>query len=158
MRHKNRNELRKVPAAAIREQERFQNHPTSGADVLNKLTKFETIGFLLMTRIPLAREQWERVAKQADFSPAKVALLFCISERHLQRIFKQHFHCTPGRWMRHLRCRLAKQLLSRGLRTKTVAAQLKFASSSHFCREFKTFFGASPQSFALKPRKKSGKD
>jgi AraC-like DNA-binding protein len=52
-----------------------------------------------------------------------------------------------------LRCRLAEKLLSRGLRTKTVAAELKFATPSHFCREFRTFFGASPQELAASTRR-----
>src|SRR6266404_7354753 len=57
-------------------------------------------------------------------------------------------NCSPAQWLRRLRCRLAKELISRGYSSKAVAAELKFATNSHFCREFKKVFGASPQQFA----------
>jgi AraC-like DNA-binding protein len=93
-------------------------------------------------------QDWERVAKDADFRPAKMALLCSISERHLQRIFKKYLQCTPSRWLRDLQCRLAKDLISHGYSSKAAAAELKFATEAHFCREFKKIFGASPQCYA----------
>ena len=96
----------------------------------------------------LTIEEWEQVAKEADYNPAKMATLCSISERQLQRLFKQHLHCTPSRWLRNLQCRLAKQLISQGYSNKAAAAELKFSSESHFCREFKKVFGTSPQTFA----------
>lgn len=44
--------------------------------------------------------------------------------------------------------RLAKDLITRGYSSKAAAAELKFATDAHFCREFKRVFGASPQTFA----------
>lgn len=96
----------------------------------------------------LTIEQWERVAREAGFSPAKMASLCSISERQLQRLFRQHLHCTPSHWLRELQCRLAKDLISRGYSNKAAANELRFANESHFCREFKKVFGISPQSFA----------
>ncbi len=96
----------------------------------------------------LTMKEWEQVAREADFNSAKMASLCSISERQLQRLFKQHLHCTPSRWLRELQCRLAKQLISQGYSNKAAAAELKFASESHFCREFKKVFGSSPQTFA----------
>ena len=93
-------------------------------------------------------QDWERVAIEADFKPAKMASLCSISERHLQRIFKKHLHCTPSQWLRELQCRMAKSLIAQGYSSKAAAAELKFATDSHFCREFKKMFGAPPQSFA----------
>ncbi len=92
--------------------------------------------------------QWEQVAREADFNAAKMASVCSISERQLQRLFRQHLHCTPSRWLRQLQCRLAKDLISRGYSNKATASELKFANESHFCREFKKVFGTSPQSFA----------
>ena len=96
----------------------------------------------------LTIEEWEQVAREADFNPAKMATLCSISERQLQRLFRQHLHCTPSHWLRNLQCRLAKQLISQGYSNKAAAAELKFSSESHFCREFKKIFGTSPQTFA----------
>jgi len=93
-------------------------------------------------------QDWERMAKNADFRPAKMASLCSISERHLQRIFKKYLQCTPSRWLRDLQCRLAKDLISQGYSSKAAAAELKFATEAHFCREFKKIFGNSPQSYA----------
>ena len=93
-------------------------------------------------------QDWERVARDADFRPAKMALLCSVSERHLQRIFKKYLQCTPSYWLRELQCRIAKGLISQGYSSKAAAAELKFATEAHFCREFKKIFGASPQSYA----------
>jgi len=43
---------------------------------------------------------------------------------------------------------MAKELIAQGYSNKAAASELKFASQSHFCREFKRVFGASPQTFA----------
>lgn len=93
-------------------------------------------------------EGWEQLAKEADFNPSRMAMLCSISERQLQRIFKRDFHCTPSRWLRELQCRLAKDLVAQGYSSKAAAAELKFASESHFCREFKKIYKHPPQSFA----------
>lgn len=99
---------------------------------------------------------WEEVARKADFKPANMASLFSISERHLQRIFKNNLQCTPGRWLKQLRCRLAKELIVKGYSSKAAAAELKFATVSHFCREFKRVFGVSPQRFHFEPGQRPG--
>lgn len=101
-----------------------------------------------MSGILLKTKDWERVAKEAQFKPNKMALLCAVSERHLQRVFKKYLQCTPGQWLRELQCRLAKDLISKGYSSKAAAAELNFATDAHFCREFKKVFGASPQCFA----------
>ena len=93
-------------------------------------------------------QEWEQVAKAADFSPSRMAAHFAISGRQLQRIFKRRLQRTPRQWLRELQCRLARELIARGYSTKAAASELKFASESQFCREFKKAFGASPQRFA----------
>jgi AraC-like DNA-binding protein len=92
--------------------------------------------------------EWELLAREADFRPAKMAALCCISTRQLERFFSLQFSDSPGQWLRKLQCLLAKELISQGYSNKAAAAELKFASESHFCREFKKQFGAPPQTFA----------
>jgi AraC family transcriptional regulator len=96
----------------------------------------------------IGTEKWEQLARQAEFDLGRMAAMCAISERQLQRVFKRRFKCTPSQWVRHLQCRLAKLLISQGYSSKAAAAELKFATESHFCREFKKFHGSSPQTFA----------
>lgn len=96
----------------------------------------------------VSKQKWEQLARDGDFNSAKMASLCAISERQLQRIFRRDFDSTPSHWLRELQCRLAKDLIAQGYSNKAAATELKFASQSHFCREFKRVFGASPQTFA----------
>ena len=91
---------------------------------------------------------WEGLARQAEFQPITIAALCQVSLRQLERFFGQYFNKTPGEWVRELRFRLAREHITQGYSTKAVAAELKFASESHFCHEFKKAHGVSPQSFA----------
>lgn len=101
-----------------------------------------------MTKQAEGARDWVRLAREAEFRPARMSLLCSISERQLQRIFKTTFNSTPRQWLRQLQCRLAKELIAQGYSTKAAAAELNFATEAHFCREFKKVFGASPQCFA----------
>src|SRR5882724_9395383 len=96
----------------------------------------------------LSIEELEQLAKLAKFHPARMADLWPISARQMERIFLRDYQLTPTLWLRQLQCRLAKELISRGYSNKSVAAELHFASESHFCREFRKIFGNSPQRFA----------
>lgn len=93
-------------------------------------------------------KDWHRMAKEADFHPAKMAAACSISKRHLERHFQEQFNMTPRQWLRQVQCELAKNLVVQGWPTKAVANELKFADGSHFCHEFKKYFGASPRTFA----------
>jgi AraC-like DNA-binding protein len=91
---------------------------------------------------------WEELAHQSEYQLSRIAELRGVSLRQMQRIFKQALNCCPRRWLRDLRCRKAKELIERGYSSKAAAAELKFATEAHFCREFKKVFGVSPQHFA----------
>lgn len=96
----------------------------------------------------LTTGEWERVAEASGFNVSKMASICALSQRQLQRVFKKDLHCTPTQWLRELRCRRAKELILQGYTTKAAAAELKYATNAHFCREFKKVFGVSPQCFA----------
>ena len=91
---------------------------------------------------------WEKLARCADFEPAKMAALCQTSLRTLERFFAEHFHQSPREWARALQCRLARQLIASGYSTKAAAVELKFANGSHFCHQFKRIHGVPPQTFA----------
>lgn len=103
---------------------------------------------LFMGASGLRMTDWERVAREAQYKPARMASLCSVSERHLQRIFHKYLHCTPSKWLRELQCRVARELISKGYSSKAAAAEVNFSTEAHFCREFKRIFGASPQKFA----------
>lgn len=67
-----------------------------------------------------------------------------MSATQLHRLFKQHLHTTPQRWMNTLRMQLAPQQLSIGLELSQVALQCGFADQSSFGKAFKRFHGLPP--------------
>jgi AraC-like DNA-binding protein len=101
---------------------------------------------------------WEKLAREARYQPAKMAAICPISLRQMQRFFARQFDKTPSEWVRELRCRLARQLISEGWSSKAVAAELGFANDSHFCHEFKLIYDVPPQSFAPLYRTSSPSD
>jgi AraC-like DNA-binding protein len=71
-----------------------------------------------------------------------------ISLRQLERFFIQHFGTTPRQWVAHLKCRCARELISRGYSNKAVVSELGFSTDAQFCHQFKRIFGVSPQFYA----------
>jgi|SRR5581483_2352424 len=90
-------------------------------------------------------QDWEQLAREAGFEPAKMAAHCFVSQRQMQRHFAQSFQTTPRKWLRELQFRLARELIDKGYLNKTIASELGFADESHFCHEFKKVFKTSPQ-------------
>jgi transcriptional regulator GlxA family with amidase domain len=97
-----------------------------------------------LTRI----QDWEKLAAEAEFQPAVMAAMCPVSLRQLERFFAKQFNKPPSEWTRELKCRLARELITKGWSNKAIVAELGFGNESHFCHEFKRVYGVSPQSLA----------
>ena len=93
-------------------------------------------------------QDWRALARRAEFRPAAMAAFCGVSLRQLERYFAFRYGVSPGRWVRDLRCTLARDYISRGWSDKAVVSELNFADTAHLCHEFKRVYGSSPQTFA----------
>src|SRR5260370_42260441 len=100
-----------------------------------------------MSACLLKIEDWEQVAREAGFQPARMAALCRISLRQLERDFEKQFRKTPTEWVRELRCRLALRLAHQNFLNKAIVVELKFSDASHLCHEFKRVYKESPRKF-----------
>lgn len=92
---------------------------------------------------------WQVVARAAQFRPATMAGLCSVSLRQLERHFAHEFKTTPGKWSRDFRFKLAQELISKGWSNKAIASELAFTDNAHLCREFKRKCGKTPHRSAL---------
>lgn len=95
------------------------------------------------TRLQFVQE-WEVLAKEANYRPGDLAFLCQISLRTLERHFQKHYGVTVGQWLRELRLKQAYDALKEGKSVKEVAFDFGYKQVSHFSREFKNHFGISP--------------
>lgn len=71
-----------------------------------------------------------------------------VSERHLDRCFRQDTSITPVDYLNRYRIRQAKILLAQGEKSLTeIALAVGFSSSSHFGRVFRREVGSSPSAY-----------
>jgi AraC-like DNA-binding protein len=95
------------------------------------------------TRLQFVQE-WEVLAKEANYRPGDLAFLCQISLRTLERHFQKHYGVTVGQWLREFRLKQAYATLKQGKAVKEVAFDFGYKQVSHFSREFKNHFGVSP--------------
>jgi AraC-like DNA-binding protein len=96
-------------------------------------------------------ENWEQVAHDADYKAANLAALCHVSDRHLERFFREKFKTTPQKWLSALQCRIAVKRLGEGYSNDAVVEELKFADKFELCHKFRRIFGRTPRSFAPLP-------
>jgi AraC-like DNA-binding protein len=93
---------------------------------------------------------WKSLAAQASYEPGRLAQMAEISLRQLERYFAKDFMATPKAWLREQRMQSACTLLSEVQSVKDAAYTLCFRHPSHFCREFKRYYGITPSQFVRK--------
>ncbi len=67
---------------------------------------------------------------------------------HLARTFRQHYRCTIGEYVRHLRMEFASsQISTTDAPLYEIALMAGFSDQSHFSRTFKRFLGVTPAEY-----------
>lgn len=140
------------------------HHLQKGKVVRNTQTAAITeksAGFKAIDRHPSGfndeQQQWltqvmgiiESQCNDASFTTAKLAKQLFISERSLQRRFKQMTGSTVTEAVNLLRLAKASKLLLEGASVSYVAYQCGFNDHSYFSQKFKQQYGVTPSQFAL---------
>jgi len=94
-------------------------------------------------------QNWPELARQANWSVARLAKLSGITRRTLHRHFIKKRGQTPKSWLEEQGQKLAIELLRDGFSVKETAAQLGYACSETFSRNFKRRCGKCPMEVAL---------
>ena len=98
-------------------------------------------------KVTFASEQLQR-----DFSLPKIQYLLNLSERTLERYFKQHVGISPKLYTRinRFQSTLENMRQTHFRKLTSIAYQTDYFDQSHFIRDFKEFAGTSPKQFKLK--------
>lgn len=99
-------------------------------------------------RYPLEKKRtWLTLAREANYSAPAMAKICGITVRQLERQAQITLGCTPQQWLDQQRMVMAQALLRESDTIKEVSFQLGFKQPSHFCRQFKLYFGMTPTEF-----------
>lgn len=83
---------------------------------------------------------------QQSLDVSQLAELSSMSASSFHRVFRQLTASSPIQYLKVIRLSRAKELLQdQGLKVKQAAAQVGYESTTQFSREFKRYFGHSPQ-------------
>jgi AraC-like DNA-binding protein len=83
-----------------------------------------------------------------NLSLSEVALAAGVCPAHLARVFRRHFRCSAGEYVRRVRVEHACRELSRGdAPLAEIALGSGFADQSHLCRVFRRHTGLSPAAY-----------
>jgi len=84
-------------------------------------------------------------AIEVPYAISEVAQLAKVTTRQLERLFHQHFGCSPSRYYADLRLKRARSLLNQtAMPVLDVALACGFPSYAHFSRSYKRLFGLPP--------------
>ncbi len=86
---------------------------------------------------------------------AEVAATVGVHPVYLARVFRQHFHCSVGEYVRRLRIETAcRQMTQTEASLVEIAHAVGFYDQSHFTRTFKRITGLTPAEFRATRRKR----
>ncbi len=78
----------------------------------------------------------------------KMAIAVNLSESHLQQLFKREVEMSPVQYLKHLRLEQAREMLKNSfLQIKEIGFAVGMPDQSHFSRDFKDKFGATPSEY-----------
>lgn len=100
------------------------------------------------------KEGFEMIARELeqnpdkDFSLESLAEKYNTSTRTLNRLFHQHFQCSPHEFILHVRMTTAARLLQDNiLPIKTIAEACGYKNLSFFAKSFRNFYGKTPRTY-----------
>jgi len=98
-------------------------------------------------KIFLSREALEKMAEEVAYDAGKVAEVYGLSVRQLQRLFQSSHGCSPQKWMNDLKVFRAQERLLLGQSVKQIASEMGYRDVSYFCQQFKRLCGMTPSRF-----------
>jgi DNA-binding NarL/FixJ family response regulator len=90
---------------------------------------------------------WLVMAEDAAYSVPRLAQLYGLSQRQLEREWPRCFGTSPGQWLRSIRMARAAFWIWQGKKPTGVAAELNYKRPGDFCRAFKQFFHTTTSEF-----------
>src|SRR5262245_7066498 len=97
--------------------------------------------------LSIEQASWQELARNARFSPKRLAKSANISLRHLQRIFRKFFQRSPKACLEPWRLLCAQEGLSSRKTIKVVAEEVGFRHVSNFSQWFKRELRTTPARF-----------
>lgn len=85
---------------------------------------------------------------QDELTMEEIAAEAAVHPAHLGRVFRRHYGCTVGEYVRRLRLEQAAAWLRRpDLSISWIAVEAGFADHSHFTRSFRRLYGCTPSEY-----------
>ncbi len=101
-------------------------------------------------------EHWTQFAKLTGFRATKLARLFGLSLRTLERKFRRELRRGPQGWLYERRLIGVRLMLLAGYSVREVARKLGFKHESHLCQQFRREFQQTPLEFVTHSRWRKG--
>ena len=88
---------------------------------------------------------------ETPITVAQLAEQVHISERHLNRLIKTHFHMSASKYIEHIKLEQSKIYLTKNnTSVEVAAAKVGYSSSDSFRRSFKRKYGIAPHSYQMR--------